>query len=1130
MKSQRKTTSHPKAFWWHNATQTLGALNDNLFKLIIVYALIAWSGTEDTSTILSSIGVIFALPYLLIAPIAGSFADRYSKRNLIVGLKLAEISVMVLGVVAMALKSEALLYMTMFLMSTQSAFFSPNKYGIIREQVGIERLSRANGYIQMFTFLGIIGGTVLAPELSLAVAGHFQIAALFCVLVACLGFYTSIKIDKSQSNQDRQISFNAIVNLKAGFNIVRKDGFLVLAVIAASVFTFAAAFIQLNILDYGAQHLGLSPEQSTRLFLLTAIGIGLGALLAGKLSGRNIEFGIIPIGAAFLSIGLLVIGLSNTHSPLLPSLTMPLIGFGAGLFIVPIQSFIQYRSPADQQGTVQALTTFVDWTSILLAGIGIYLCANVFSISPQGAFTILAFLLIGLTVISLRILPDFFVKFIVLLVTKCCYRLRVRGLKNLPTEQPALLVSNHVSLMDAVFIVSSQQRRIRMLMSRDFYENANWLTRKIVDLAQVILIHEQDNPKQILKSLKAARSALDEGYLVCIFAEGALTRTGMMRPFKPGFERIVKGTDYPIIPVYIGGAWNSVASYQKGTPQLHPLQDFRTDVSVHYGEALPSTSTAFEVQQAVSELSVEAVEAIKSKRQSLAHEFVKSARRNWKKLAIVDSSNKELNYGKILTAALILRNKINHFTDSHESRIGILLPAGNGSTLTNLALSLDRKVSVNLNYTASADAIRSAQDQCEMRTVITSRKFLERFPDLPLPENVIHLEDLLQNVKTTEKVKANLMARFAPMNLLLRKGNFDPDETATILFSSGSTAAPKGIQLSHHNLLSNIEAFRSVLSPATDDVLLSALPHFHSFGYTVTLWFPILSGITIASHTNPLEGEQLGKLAEKYKATILLSTPTFLMAYSRKIKPEQFANLRFVFAGAEKLQPRVADLFEKRFGTRPLEGYGATELSPVCAVSLPNVEIDNLEETGNRADRIGRTLPNVAIKIVHPETGETLRTGEEGMILIKGPNVMKGYLNNQALTEETINEGWYRTGDIGVMDEDGFFAITGRISRFSKIGGEMVSHGAIEEALQKAFEVGPDQLAVASVSDEKKGERIRVVHTMEKSIESIQSTLREIDIPNLWKPAPKDWVSVDALPLLGTGKLDFRAIKELAAA
>jgi len=717
-----------------------------------------------------------------------------------------------------------------------------------------------------------------------------------------------------------------------------------------------------------------------------------------------------------------------------------------------------------------------------------------------------------------------------MLVTRTCYRFRVRGLDNLPAYDPALLVCNHVSLMDAVLVMSSQQRRIRMLMSREQYEQAGWLTRKIVDLAKVILIHSQDNPKKLLQSLKTARTAMDEGYLVCIFAEGALSRTGMMRPFKQGFERIVKGSDYPIIPVYIGGAWGSVSSFYQGMPKIRLRKDFRYPVSVHYGAPIPTTSSAFEVQQAVSELSVEAFELVKERRKSLGHEFIDSVRRNWNKLATADSSGRELKFGELLIASLLLRDRLRGRTEKSEHSIGILLPTGSGSTITNLATTLDRRISVNLNYTAPATSVASAQAQCEIRSVLTSRKFLERLPKMPLGENVLYLEDLLADISGKEKFFTFLKARLWPACFLIGGVQpVQPDDVATILFSSGSTAEPKGVMLSHHNLLSNMESFRSVVSPKREDVMLATLPFFHSFGYTVTLWFPLLSGISTACHTNPLEGETIGKLAEKYHASILLTTPSFLLAYVRKIKPEQFKHLRYAFTGAEKLQPRVAQMFEKRFGVQPLEGYGATELSPVCALSLPNVTVDNLEETGNREDRLGRVLPGMAMKIVHPDTKVTLAPGEEGLIYVKGPNVMLGYLNKEELTASVLHDGWYDTGDIGLMDVDGFFAITGRLSRFSKLGGEMISHGAVEEALQAAFGLGSDALVVIAIDDDRKSEKLCVFHTAEALNEdSIREQLKALDIPNLWKPNPKDWRLLGTLPLLGTGKLDYRAMKALA--
>ncbi len=1111
-------------------------MNDNVFKLIMVYALIAWNaeaielGETSSASILAMVGLVFALPFLLIVPIAGNFADKFSKRDMIVKLKISEFLVMAFGITSLYMQNGAMLYVTMFLMSSQSAFFGPCKLGIIPEQVDAERLSKANGSIQLFTFLAIISGTVLAPELSLLTGENFSLAASVCLIIAGLGLGAALQIQPTPAHPERHLSLNGFGSVFKTFLEIRKDGFLVLAVLALSVFSLAAAFIQLNVLDFGAQHLNLSPEEATRLFLLTAIGIGVGSTTAGWLSGRAIEFGIVPVGALLMSLSLGTLGTLAEGNIWLSAISMFVLGFSAGIFIVPLQAFIQYRSPKDRVGAIQAANSFMSWLGILTASGLIYVNASLFNGTAQNGFFLLACAIFALGIFSLWVLPDFFVKFLLMLVTRFCYRFRVRGLDNLPAYDPALLVCNHVSLMDAVLIITSQQRRVRMLMSREYYDNADWITKKIVKLAKVILIHSEDNPKKLLKSLKTARTALDEGYLVCIFAEGHITRTGMMRPFKQGFERIVKGTNYPIVPVYIGGAWGSVSSFYHGMPKIRFRKDFRYPVSVHFGAPLPPTSTTFEVQQAVSELSVDSFDLVKESRKSLGHEFIDSVRRNWNKLATVDSTGRELKFGELLIASLILRDRIRKHTNKVEQSIGILLPTGSASAMANLATTLDQRISVNLNYTAPPSSVKSAQEQCEIRTVLTSRKFLEVLPELPLADNVLYMEDLLKDISGGEKFRTFLKARIRPARVLLGTKRIRPDEVATILFSSGSTAEPKGVMLSHHNLLSNIESFRSVVSPKRDDVMLATLPFFHSFGYTVTFWFPLISGITTACHTNPLEGEKIGKLAESYKASILLTTPSFLLAYTRKIKPEQFANLHYVFTGAEKLQSRIAAMFEKKFGVQPLEGYGATELSPVCALSLPNVEVDKLEETGNREDRLGRALPGMAMKIVHPETGENLAPGEEGLIYIKGPNVMVGYLKKPELTQSVLHDGWYDTGDIGLMDTDGFFAITGRLSRFSKLGGEMISHGAVEKALQEALKLGPDALAVIAIDDDRKGEKLCVLHSSpELNEDNIRAMLKALDIPNLWKPNPKDWQLVEALPLLGTGKLDYRTMKEKAA-
>lgn len=1118
-----QTNRLPAGFWWHNGTQFCGAMNDNIFKLLIVYALIAWNGSAASASILATVGLVFALPFILIIPFAGILADKFSKRTIIIRLKLFEIAVMSFGAFALSQQNETMLYLTMFLMSSQSALFGPCKYGILREIVPNEALSKANGALQLLTYLAIICGTVIAPQLSILIDGQFGLAGLLCISVSVCGFLFS-----TQTTTPRRANTpNKPTSILSGVKCVLADSALKTTLCALALFSMSAAYIQLNVIDYGSQTLGISPEVATRLFLLTAIGIGLGSFSAGRISGRYIEFGIVPIGVSIMAISLFLIGIWNTPNVYAVATCMLTLGFASGLYIVPLETFVQQRSPSACIGSIQAVSGFTSWIGILLASQLIILNSQVLNLTAQQGFLILSIGLALLALFAYCKLFDFFVKLLVQGFTKIGFKLRILGDHNLPTTGPALLVCNHVSLLDAIVIQSSNARRVRMLMSRKVYNESNWITRKIVDLAQAILIQDTDGPKQLIKSLQQARKALDEGYLVCIFAEGALTRSGILRPFKQGFERIVKNSDYPIIPMHIEGVWNTVGSFKNGTAKLNPLADLGTRISLIYGQPQPADSTAYTVRQAISELSVQASELKKEHRTSLNHEFIRSARSNWSQTAIHDSSGKSLTYGELLTVSLILRKRLSTCIVADENKIGILLPTGAGAAIANLSVSMSNKIPVNLNFTAPHQSVQSALKQCSIRTVLTSRKFLSKIPEQPLPENCLYLEDLLQNIRKSEKFQYVTAARLTPTNFVLRKQLRNPEKIATVLFSSGSTNEPKGIQLSHNNILSNIESFRDVLMPKPDDCMLATLPLFHSFGYTVTFWFPLISGMTICTHPNPLEAPQIGELAQKHKASILLTTPSFLLNYIRKVKPEQFAHLRYVFTGAEKLQPRVADLFEKRFSIRPLQGYGATELSPVCAINLPDVYEDGeLQETGNRPGTVGRVLPGMTVKIIDPDTQQELPYGQAGLIWIKGTNVMSGYLNNLALTQKTIQDGWYNTGDIGSLDPDGFISITGRLSRFAKIAGEMVSLTAIEEHLQEAFQLEPNQLAVLSLSDERKGEKLFVISTpIDESQTPKTETLKQIDMPNLWKPAPKNWNEVPELPLLGSGKVDYRTLQ-----
>lgn len=1124
----------PQSFLRLNLAQALGALNDNFIKLVIVFFLIGQQGAEQAATIAALGSAAFVTPFLLLSALAGSLADRFPKNRLIVGVKGLEVGIALLAVLGIVTAQPTLLYLTIFLLGCHSALFAPAKYGVVPELVDREELSRANSLLEMSTFVAIVGGTALAPFFVQFAAGRHSVALIAGLVFAVGGLLLARTLPTTPVAAHRPLAVSPLTYWRT-LSSLRRDRYLLLAIIGAAYFLFVGAFCQLNLLPYGMSRLGLSQEGSGYLFVAAALGIGLGSLWAGRLSGRTVEFGVVPIGAAGLCISAFALHAIPPQLPLV-LVVVALFGISAGLFIVPLQAFIQLRSPADRRGEIQAASSFLSWVGALSASALLWFLSGPLHLSPGAAFTLLGVVTLLLTVITLIVLPDFLLRFIALVVMRTCYRLEMIGERNVPSEGGALLIANHVSWLDALLLIATQQRRIRFVMQREIYNTP--LLKQLCRLMGVIPVSTKDGRKGVLEFISTARQALDDGYLVCIFAEGAITRNGMLNEFKGGFERIVKGSDHPIIPVYIGGAWGSILSYAHGKllsrfPSLIPYR-----VTLLFGPALPAASSAQEVRRAVMELSCAWFDARKPRRKSLGELFAGTARENWRRPAIADTGGRSLKYGESLMAALMLARRLRPLlkqgaasgAPTEPQMVGVCLPPTVGGALVNLALTLEGIVPVNLNYTASADGLRSALAQCGISTVITARPFLEKLPGLPDFPGVLYIEDLLADLTGMEKGRAFLIARLLPLRFWARPAGFNANRLATVIFSSGSTGEPKGVMLSHHNILSNLEALRIVFRATRRDNICSALPFFHSLGFTGTLWLPLLSGFAAVYHTNPLDGEVIARTVREHRSTLLIATPTFLLAYLRRAKREDFATLRLVVTGAEKLKSKLADSFEEKFGLRPLEGYGATELSPVISLSLPDVEINGIRQIGSRDGSVGLPVPGVVVKIVDPESFAPLPEETSGLILIKGPNIMLGYLGKPEKSAEVLRDGWYVSGDIGHLDGGGFLHITDRLARFSKIAGEMIPHGAIEDALHTALgQVGV--LAVTSIPDDKRGEKLVIVHTPTAGdAATLHQILAASPLPNLWKPGRDCFVAIESLPLLGTGKLDLQGLRAAALA
>ncbi len=518
---------------------------------------------------------------------------------------------------------------------------------------------------------------------------------------------------------------------------------------------------------------------------------------------------------------------------------------------------------------------------------------------------------------------------------------------------------------------------------------------------------------------------------------------------------------------------------------------------------------------------------------SLSAGFLGVARRQPGKTAIIDSLGANLTYGQTLIRALVLTRLLKR-TLGNETYVGLLVPPGAAAAVANIAVAMLGKVAVNLNYSASKTVIDSSISQCGIRHIVTTPKLLDKIGYKPTGE-LIYLEDLAKTVTLADKLWSAAMAKFAPLALLTRvRPGFGPklSEAATVIFTSGSTGDPKGVVLTHSNILSNVHQMDTHLDLLPEEVVLGILPFFHTFGYTVAIWTVLLLGKRVIYHHSPLDYRIIADLIETHGVTMVASSPTFMRSYCERSKPGQLGSLIHILLGSERLKPEVSALIREKVGRDPMEGYGTTELSPVVSVNtLTDMTTrDGRTVYGNRLGTVGMPLPGTAVKTTDPDTEADLPRGSVGMIWVKGPQVMQGYLNRPEATAKVMKDGWYCTGDLGYLDPDGFLKITGRLSRFAKIGGEMVPLDGVESAIQEASGVGADAVAVTVVPDTKRGERLVVLYTdFGKPVEDVYQSLTSGTMPKLWIPSARDFFEVDELPSLGVGKRDLRRLQELAA-
>ncbi len=737
------------------------------------------------------------------------------------------------------------------------------------------------------------------------------------------------------------------------------------------------------------------------------------------------------------------------------------------------------------------------------------------------------------------------------------YRIRFEGKENLPKGIPFVLASNHVSFLDGqlMYFMFPLWKKPRIIFWHTF--GKPWFLHKLAVAYRGISLAPG---RESVRAIREASKALDEGDVVGIFVEGGITRHGTLMPFKPGLEHMLRGKEQvPVVPVYIGGLWGSIFSHKYGKfiwkwPERFCWEQiltfhFRRNVTVYFGEpivdfchqdirALPDAVQRLQRRFFTERLSRAGSASDNfNRRQIPVRQMIRKLKKLNPKELLASDLSMQISRRNTLLAMLVFRRRLRKVLGKNEQNIGVLIPPCVPSLLANGALGLDRRTAVNLNYTLSNEIMNYCVRKVGISHIVTSRRVMKdkNFTKFKPECDLIFLEDVKASVTLWDKLCAATQTFLTPLWLLERQlglHKINPDDPMTIIFTSGSTGIPKGVVLSHKNIGGNIDAFCASLQLTHQDSALGILPFFHSFGYSCILWSVLSIGLKGYYHTSPLDCQSIAKLCRQYAPTILVGTPTFLRMYAKRINREDLASVDIVVSGGERCPAELMDEYEERFGVRPVQGAGVTEASPVIAVNMSKSRMVTDWAPKQKDASIGLPLYGTSVQIRNLDTGEHCRANEVGMLWISGINVMSGYYGEPEKTAEVLKDGWYCTGDLVSQDESNFLFISGRLSRFAKIGGEMVPHEGLEDALNRILGNSGEsetKICVTSIPDEKKGEKLIVLHTeLSMTPKELNAALIEQKYPSIWIPNVDAYFQVESIPLLGTGKLDLCAIRETA--
>ena len=1126
----------------------LNAFVDLGHKIVIQNTLFKVYEGETQIILTAIVNALILIPFVLLFTPSGFLADKYPKNKVMRFSAWAAVGLTLMITFSYYQGWFWVAFAMTFLLAVQSAILSPAKYGYIREIVGKERLAGANGVVQATTTTAILGGIFFFSILfEQSLAGKTYVDAHDLIpYIAPLGWWLVIGSlievaftyrlpNMRKTEADQLFDWQAYVttrSLRVNMRAALERPVIRLSVIGLALFWAISQVVLAVFPSFAKETMAIDNTVIIQgLLACSGIGIILGSLMASRMSRAYIETGLIPIAAIGICLALSILpGLDSVTAHALNFLGLGVLG---GFLIVPLNALIQFHAGEAQLGRVLAANNLVQNVA-MLAFLGLTVVAAIRFVPASGMVGALAVVALIGSVYTLYKLPQSLVRLLISRIVAMRYRLSVQGLEQMPSQGGVLMLGNHISWLDWAMLQMASPRPVRFVMERSIYER--WYLRRFLDLFGVIPISSGSSRDALTK----VTESLNCGEVVCLFPEGAISRNGQLGTFRSGFERAASEADAVILPFYLRGLWGSRFSRAGEALKTNRRGGIVRDVVVAFGDTLAIDAKAPKVKQAVSELSVSAWQAHVLTLPTIPNAWLASAKRMGSSGMVADSIGKPLSGHRFATAVLRLSRLITK--QCPEQNVGIMLPASSAGAIVNMAALVAGKTVVNLNFTSSPEALKSALAKARIATVYTSRRFMTKLEkkgvdtDGPFSSaNVLCLEDLVAGMGQVGNLLTLAAVVSLPMSLLKLAyvSRRTTSDTAAILFSSGSEGQPKGVELSHTNIMANLSQVFDVLDVQPDDRIMATLPLFHAFGLTVTTFMPLVEGIPMVCHPDPTDTLNVAKAIARHQATVLCGTSTFLRLYTRnkRVHPLMLDSLRIVVAGAERLAPEVREAFTLKYGKPIYEGYGTTETTPVASVNLP----DRLDSTfwkvqvGGKSGTVGMPLPGTSFRIVDPATLATLGSGEDGLILIGGVQVMKGYLDDPARTSEAIadldGQRWYKTGDKGHLDEDGFLTIVDRYSRFAKIGGEMVSLGVVEQQARSVLGDEADLVAV-SLPDGQKGEQIVLLTTVQTAGKELREGLLARGANPLTIPAQV--FVVDAVPVLGSGKPDFGTAKRLA--